>query len=128
MQVHGWRIPTGDGVFSAVSIDSYKTSILNQWKTELYGRLIPNYLDDVRACKKLHGEDADEYDIAKWEEIDALKRYVAKDSADRKSLLTRAKEALDAEDYNLASDIQVELQAKREELRNLYLTYKNNLF
>ena len=40
----------------------------------------------------------------------------------------RAKEALDAEDYNLASDIQVELQAKREELRNLYLTYKNNLF
>lgn len=119
---------SGDGVFSAVSIDSYKTSILNQWKTELYGRLIPNYLDDVRACKKLHGEDADEYDIAKWEEIDALKRYVAKDSADRKSLLTRAKEALDAEDYNLASDIQVELQAKREELRNLYLTYKNNLF
>ena len=44
-----------------------------------------------------------------------------------KCLLTRIREALDAGDYATASDLQIEMEAKEEELRRLYAIYKANL-
>lgn len=60
--------------------------------------------------------------------IDRMRHYIAKDSLHEKSLLTRASEALDKDDYDLASDLQIEMSQKIEQLRKLYLTYKRNLF
>ena len=57
-----------------------------------------------------------------------MRHYIAKDSLHEKSLLTRASEALDKDDYDLASDLQIEMSQKIEQLRKLYLTYKRNLF
>ena len=37
-------------------------------------------------------------------------------------------EALEAKNYGLASDLQIELQRKMEELQKLYTIYKRNLF
>ena len=119
---------SGDGVFNEKSLESYKTYIINEWSTELHSREIHNYMDRVRECVKLHGEDATDYDLANWEKINELKYYIAKDSLERKSLLTQAREALEAKDYSLASDLQIELQSKLEELQKLYATYKRNLF
>ena len=81
----------------------------------------------VRECKKLHGDDATDYDLENWAEIDRLRHYIAKDSLHEKSLLTRARKALDDGDYETASVLQVEIAQKIEELRKLYLTYKRNL-
>ena len=119
---------SGDGVFTEKSLESYKTYIINEWSTELHSREIHNYMDKVRECVKLHGEDATDYDLANWEKINDLKYHIAKDSLDRKSLLTQAREALEAKNYGLASDLQIELQQKMEELENLYSIYKRNLF
>ena len=119
---------SGDGVFNEKSLESYKTYIINEWSTELHSREIHNYMDKVRECVRLHGEDATDYDLANWEKINELKYYIAKDSLERKSLLTQAREALEAKDYSLASDLQIELQSKLEELQKLYATYKRNLF
>ncbi len=119
---------SGDGVFSPQSMESYEEYIVAQWSTELHSRIIPNYMSDVRDCVKLHGEDATDYDIANWEKINKLRFYIAKDSLEQKSLLTQAREALDNKDYELASNLQIELQDRMTELQNLYLTYKRNLF
>ncbi len=57
-----------------------------------------------------------------------LRFYIGKDTLSEKCLLTRVKEALDNEEYELASDLQIELQKKIDELINIYLRYKKNLF
>ena len=85
-------------------------------------------MDRVRECVKCHGDDATDYDLANWEKINDLKYYVAKDTLEKKSLLTQAREALEAKNYGLASDLQIELQRKMEELQKLYTIYKRNLF
>ena len=119
---------SGEGVIAPISLESYKESILSQWKTELHNRIIPNYMDEIRECVQLHGDDATDYDVDNWKEIHRLKVYIAKDSLEHKGLLTRAREALDDNDFALASDLQIELSQKMEHLRNLYLRYKRNLF
>ena len=117
----------GDGVFSEISIESYKSSILSQWETELHNRILPEHMKYVRECKKLHGEDATDYDLENWSAIDRLRHYIAKDTIHEQSLLTRTRKALDDGDYETASVLQVETAQKIEELRKLYLTYKRNL-
>lgn len=119
---------SGDGVFTEKSLESYKTYIINEWSTELHSREIHNYMDKVRECVKRHGEDATDYDLANWEKITELKYLIAKDTLERRSLLTQAREALETKDYGLASELQIELQQKMEELQKLYSTYKRNLF
>lgn len=115
-------------VMNDLTIESFFMATLNQWKMELHNRLIPNYMDLVRECVKLHGEDATDYDVDNWNQINRLRFYIGKDSLSEKCLLTRAKEALDNEDYDLASDLQIELQQKIDQLVEIYLRYKKNLF
>lgn len=118
---------SGDGVFSDAAIESYTAYALNQWKTELHNRTIPEYMRDIREYVKKHGEDATDYDIDNWEKINSLKCEIAKSSLSKKSLLARVREALDCGDLQRASDLQLELQAKMSMLRNLYSTYRKNL-
>ncbi|MCI8608306.1 MAG: glutamine synthetase [Firmicutes bacterium] len=121
------RAIQGD-VISNLTIESFFTATLNQWKMELHNRIIPNFMDIVRDCVKLHGEDATDYDLENWNQINLLRFYIGKDTLAEKCLLTRAKEALDDGDYDLASDLQVELQKKIDQLIETYLRYKKNLF
>ena len=119
---------SGEGVITPISLESYKDSILSQWKTELHNRIIPNYMGEVRECVRLHGEDATDYDIDNWLEIQRLRVHIAKNSLEAQSQLSRAAEALDNNDFALASDLQIELSQKMELLRARYLNYKRNLF
>ena len=50
-----------------------------------------------------------------------------KDTITEKCLLTRAKDALDNGEYDLASDLQLEIQRKLNELTVKYTNYKKNL-
>jgi glutamine synthetase len=115
-------------VMPQVLLDSYREQTLSQWKTELHDRLIPNAMDFIRTCKKRHNEDDySDYDIKNWLEIDKIRHELGKDTITEKSLLTRAKEALDEGQYEKASEYQLEIQKKVEELTDLYFIYKKNL-
>ena len=111
-----------------LAVESFYEATLNQWKMELHNRDIPNYMNIVRECVKLHKEDATDYDVVNWTRVNDLRFYIGKDTMSEKCLLTRAKEALDDGDYQLASSLQVELQQKISQLNAYYLTYRKNLF
>lgn len=118
-----------DGVMNDLTLASYKEAIISQWATELHDRIIPNSMATVRRCVKLHDDDdCTNLDISRWLQIDIKRKEIGKDSIGDKCLLTRIKDALDIGDYETASDLQIEMQAAVEELAELYITYRKNLF
>ena len=66
-------------------------------------------------------------DLYHWDQIQALRVYLAKDTLAQKSLFTRIREALADGDYAMASELQVEMAAKVEELKSLYIAYEQNI-
>lgn len=118
----------GNGVIPSTALVSFAAYAINQWKTELHDRIIPEYIRTIRNYSMAHSEDANDYDLANWREINELKHYLAKDGLNQKCLLTRVSVALDNEEYELASDLHKELQSKMSQLRNLYIKYKRNIF
>ena len=115
-------------VMPDIVLESYKEQGLSQWRTELHDRIIPQTMDFIRSCKKVHSDnDFSDYDIKNWLEIDKIRHEIAKDTITEKCLLTRAKNALDQEEYDQASDLQLEIQKKVNQLAALYTRYKKNL-
>ena len=121
------KVISADGVIDDLTIESFIDYITNQWATEFKSRLIPNYLEYVRSCKKLHNEEATNLDIENWKAVEMKREHIAKDSINEKSLLSKAREALIKNAYDEASDLEVELDREVEELRRLYSNYKRNL-
>ncbi len=118
-----------DDVMTDLALESYKSAILEQWSTELHNRIIPDNMDLIRACSKAHDDlDCVDYDRHNWEKIQRLRNQLGRDTLDELCLLTKIKVALDEEDYDTASDLQLEMQEKVQELTDLYITYKKNLF
>lgn len=115
-------------VFSEIIVDSYAISILDKWVMELIGRIIADNMVLVRNCKKLHGSEIiTDLDVVNWEEINALRNYLMKDSLKKKSLFTEIREAVEAEDYNLVSSLQLEMSERTTKLKQLYAIYRRNL-
>ncbi len=115
-------------VLPDVLFESYRQQILSRWKLELHDRLIPNTMELIRACRKRHSdEDFSDYDMKNWTEIDRLRHEMGKDTIMEKCLLTRAKEALDDDEYEKASKLQLEIMEKTEKLQTLYANYRKNL-
>ena len=112
-----------DNVFAPDIIAGYKLSILDRWVTELIGRVIPTNLNMVRQCRQLPGHD----DTGLWQRIHGLRLDLAKDTPEAPCLFTRIRRALAAEDYALASNLQLELSNKTSRLRELYLQYSRNI-
>lgn len=117
-----------EGIMDEESLISYRTYIVNEWATEFNARNIPNAMTDVRECIRRHSEDATDLDEILWEELNGLRYQIAKDTTAKKSLLTMAREALEKEDYDKASELQCEIQSQLEALKKLYFRYKRNLF
>ncbi len=120
---------TGNGIFDDRTIESYKEAILALWAMELHNRIIPNNMDLVRECKKLHKEDGcTDLDILNWKRIHELRVMIGQDTIADKCLLTRIKQALDEKNYRLASDLQKMMQEKVGQMVDIYTDYKKNLF
>lgn len=120
---------TGGDAEIALIIKSYREQMISKWHLELHDRMIPNTMSFVRRCEKSHAESAAaDYDIMNWRRVNELRLDLAKDYIDKKSLLTETKAALDSEDYEKASDLEVRILAKVEDLREHYNEYKKNLF
>ena len=133
-------------ILASISEDNVKFGILfdhrpkNALSLSLFGysnissgvpcsnRLIPNTMDFIRSCRKKHrDDDFSDYDIKNWLEIDKIRHELAKDMIMEKCLLTQAKEALDNEDYDRASAIQLMIKERVAALTELYDVYKKNL-
>lgn len=120
-------ITAGD-VFRKPLIDAFVNGALLRWKTELATRIIPENLDMIREYQCLHDETTGtDVDDENWTKISDLRVYLAKDSKAQKSLFCRIKTALAAGEYDAASDMQIEMTAKMEELKSLYSAYKKNI-
>lgn len=118
-----------DDVMTDIALASYREAVIEQWTMELRNRIIPDTMDLLRSCSKAHDDlDCVDYDRHYWEKIQRLRKYIGKDTLDEKCLLTKIVRALDEKDYDRASELQIEMQAKVEELRDLYIIYKKNLF
>lgn len=116
-------------VFTKDIIQSFKISTLEKWKMELKNRILEDNINILRNCKKIHNErTVTDLDVVRWEKIDNLKYYLMKDRMEKKSLFTRIRETLDLEDYELASDLQLEMDKNVKEIKKLYIEYKRNLF
>ena len=115
-------------VIDRITLESYEEAILAAWSTELYGRIIPNTMDLVRECRKIHQEyECTDFDLLNWKTIQALRIYLGQDEIVKKCLLTRIKQALDDKKYDEASALQIEMQEKIQELIDTYVEYKKNL-
>ena len=117
-------ITAGDSL-NQVIVDSFLDSIEYRWENELVDRIIPATEALVKSFKKLSSED--ELDEERWESIAAKKYELIKDTKASKSIATKLKEALEAKDYDTASDLQVELSKKSEALEKEYAVYALNI-
>lgn len=123
------RVLSVGNVMSDMIIESFKAAMISQWATELHNRIVPNNMDQIRAATKRHVDgDCADYDVAYWAKIDKLRNNLGKNTLMEPCLLARIINALDAGEYQTASDLQIEMTEKMEELNHLYMMYKRNLF
>lgn len=109
-------------------INSFRLAVTKRWLIEITNRIMSNYSDEIRSCKMLHSIDkALDLDVASWMKINELRHYIMKDTYSKKSLFTRIKNATEVENYEEVSNLQIELDEKIKELRELYSSYKKNL-
>ena len=114
------------GAFEKDLMDSFMAGVINRWKLELANRIVPANIQLVRSLQAIH-DAADAFDSANWNKVNTLRLYLAKDSADSKSLFTRITDALAKGDYDTASTLQVEMNEKVLELEALYAEYTRNI-
>lgn len=117
-----------NGAMNKLTLESYKEATMGQWTTELHNRIIPETMDLVRECKRAHDEDeCTDYDMMNWGEIHNLRVYLGQNTIGEKCLLSRIITSLDDKNYDLASNLQIEMQEKSLILSKLYYNYKKNL-
>ena len=98
---------------------------MNRWKLELINRLIPANINTIRAMKPIHGDDG--LDISRWDAINEMRYYLAKDTGSNTSLFTRIGQAITAGDYDTASKLQMEMNEKMLDLEAKYAEYTRNV-
>lgn len=116
-------------IFTDKIIQSFALGALDRWEKELKNRIIENAMKSIRNYVKLHTkENMDALDEVMWNSISDIKFNIMKDTLTKKSLFTEIREALDVRDYKKASDLQLELKKNMEEVQQLYLQYKKNIY
>lgn len=116
---------TAGGSLNDTIVNSFVDSILYRWKNELIDRIIPANESLIRSFKEL--DDEDKLDEKRWKAIKAKRIELAKDTTDGECVCTRLKNALEADDYDKASDLQLEMTKKTEELEKEYAVYSVNV-
>jgi len=116
-------------VFTHDIIVSFKDSVLERWITELTNRILMNNINMLRSFKKIHRENtASDLDVTRWNDIEHLRNYLTKNSINRKCLFSQIRDAIENQDYDNVSMIQIEISEKMSHLKVLYNRYKKNLF
>ncbi|GAA3661710.1 glutamine synthetase [Asaccharospora irregularis] len=116
-------------VFTDEIIESFKVGAIDKWQKKLINRIIENNMKVIRSFVKLHDkENMDALDEVAWNTISDMKFKIMKDTLTRKSLFTQIKEAVENKDYETASNLQIELKHNMEDIQQLYMKYKKNIY
>ena len=67
-------------------------------------------------------------EVERWTVINALRTELGRDTEKSLSIFSKIKKALASNDYDTASDLMVEMNAKMEQLLDLYYEYSHNAF
>ena len=113
---------------AAVStLRSYREQMILKWWMEYHDRYIQNTMDFLRSCVKLHEDEKNEYDASNWAKSAELKSLIGREENGRDSLLMQARKAIDESDYAGLSRLELEIEEKLEELREVYGRYRRNI-
>ena len=121
------KIISAGGALNQKIINSFRDGALLRWKTELISRILPELRNMVRKAKKIDATFVTDQDAYNWNKIFMLRAELAKDSIDEKSLFTRLIKALEAGKFDEASELQIVIYRKVEELKVLYDCYEKNI-
>ena len=99
-----------------------------KWCMEYHDRYIENTMEYLRSCVRLHDDDTNEYDQRNWSEVSELRDLIGHEVNGRHSLLYEARVAIDTADYEELSRIEIIIEEKLEELREVYNRYRRNIF
>lgn len=121
------KVLTKGDVLKPIFIKSFAAGALLRWKTELENRMINENRDIVKKSKCLHELGASKWDDGIWARINELRHELAKNTKKGESIFTQIKKHLKVGDYQKASDLQVVMFDKLNELKALYKEYKSNI-
>jgi glutamine synthetase len=117
---------TASDILKPVYLESFKEGALIRWKTELLTHIIPKDRKAVKDMKPAEGTST-AWDDGMWQRVEELRVMIAKDTDTSTSLFTQIKKAFADGNLDKASDLQVTLNAKMEELEALYADYTDNI-
>ena len=104
-----------------------KVENMRQQQTELLQHLIPNDRNKVKAMKPVKTASSTAWDDGLWQRVEDLRVEIAKDTDTNTSLFSQIKKAFADGDFDKASNLQVQLNRKMEELEALYTDYLDNM-
>ena len=107
---------------------SYRVHMTEKWSIEYHDRYIINTMQLLSGCAKLHNEDVGEYDLDSWRKVCELKNLIGREEKGKESLLMQAKNAIDEENYNKLSELELLIEEMLEKLRKAYDKYRRNIF
>lgn len=120
---------TQGAVFTEAIINSFKVGSLDKWKKKLSSRIIDRNIRLLTSFVKLHShENMDAIDEVMWDAIEQIKYDLMKNTLKGPSIYGMIKSAIDVGNYKEASDLQIEAKKKMEEIQQLYVNYKKNIF
>jgi len=121
-------IITGGDETALTILKSHMAQMVTKWSMEYKDRYIINTVNLLMRMKKLHDDSANEYDLNNWEKVCGLKDIIGKETVNRDSLLMLAHKAIDEEDYERLSELELQIEDVIEKLRDAYRTYRRNIF
>ena len=119
-------IADGDETIAKI-LRSYREQMIMKWLMEYHDRYIENTMEYLRGCVRLHDDDTNDYDTHNWREVAELKDLIGHEINGRHSLLYNARVAIEANDYEELSRIEIIIEEKLEELRAVYNRYRRNI-
>ena len=122
------KLLTGGDKLNEIILRSYRNQMIYKWTVEYHDRYIENTLGFLGDCVRLHVEEGNAYDAVNWMRVNELKNLIGREEEGRESLLMQARKAVDKEDFEEISRLEILIEEKVEELRNVYLKYKRNIF
>ncbi|MEG0250313.1 MAG: glutamine synthetase [Peptostreptococcus sp.] len=120
---------TEDDVFTPAILNSFKVGSLDIWKKKLSSRVIDRNIRLLRTFKKLHKhDDMDAIDEVMWDSIAQIKYDLMKNTLSGPSIYGMIKNAIEIGNYKEASELQLIAKKKMEEIQQLYINYRKNIF
>lgn len=119
------KVLTAGGVFLDKYIDSFCEGAFIRWRTELALQYVPEFIDQIKAMKKLN--NVNKLDEESWKKVQKLREKLSKDDVKKLCMFTQLRHAVRQEDYAKVSKLQVEIWQNMQELEKLYHDYRRNI-